>query len=149
MPSLHARENQGPPKHVWANIMVEEIVVMIVIEVVVHQLDHQQIGNQSTTFDTRLPRLRQGCSDSKCFELCSVFITSNSSILALEGGITSFPNIFTCKAHFIANHRADPKSGVFIITKCPHSTDRQPGRCSEAQFSKVGSCDSCSKLLSH
>ena len=46
MPSLHARENQGPPKHVWANGMVEEIeevmviVVVVVIEVVVHQLDH-------------------------------------------------------------------------------------------------------------
>ena len=40
MPSLHAMENQGPPKHVWANGMVEEIVVVMVIEVVVHQLDH-------------------------------------------------------------------------------------------------------------
>ena len=40
MPSLHARESQGPPKHVWANGMVEEIVVVMVIEVVVHQLDH-------------------------------------------------------------------------------------------------------------
>ena len=40
MPSLHAMENQGPPKHVWANGMVEEIVEVMVIEVVVHQLDH-------------------------------------------------------------------------------------------------------------
>ena len=40
MPSLHARESQGPPKHVWANEMVEEIVLVMVIEVVVHQLDH-------------------------------------------------------------------------------------------------------------
>ena len=40
MPSLHAMENQGPPKHVWANGMVGEIVVVMVIEVVVHQLDH-------------------------------------------------------------------------------------------------------------
>ena len=40
MPTLHARENQGPPKHVWANGMVVEIVVVMVIEVVGHQLDH-------------------------------------------------------------------------------------------------------------